>query len=84
MKIKVRSVARHRNGVSGTWFHVVQFHHEGLDMHAVVFGGTGLVAVLDDHNLDSCWRGDLFERSLRFAIRAHEKLGMVVPTGGAS
>ena len=83
IRIKVRSVAYHRNGVSGEGFHVVLFHYKKRDMVATVFDSLGQVAVLDlgmaaggeiRAGINS-WRGDEFEKSLREAIRKHQEMG---------
>jgi hypothetical protein len=82
--IKIKKVAHHRNGVSGTPFHVVTFSDRKVkikDGVAIVFDETHYVAVLDlnetlkgniEFGQGNSWRGDDFEKSLREAIRGYE------------
>lgn len=85
MGIKVKGVAHHRNGLSGTGFHVVLFncHIEGRkDSHfvGIVFPKPKSVAVLDIDlavagNIafgENSWCGDDFEDELREAIEKYE------------
>lgn len=81
MDIRVKSVARHRNGVSGEGFHVVLFQENdenpGRNFVGVVFGQKKQVAILDVNMAaagnvryaENSWRGDNFEDDLRAAIR---------------
>lgn len=79
MDIEVQTVEYHRNGVTGSPFHVVRFTYESDSMIAIVFGEPKHVAVLSIDGLDddvypygNRWRGDRFEDSLREAIADHQ------------
>jgi hypothetical protein len=87
MKIKVKELAWHRNGVGGEGFYAVLFTwFDGEDreahMLAHVFDGLGQCAV---HCLDkktvkigvNSWRGDHFEPELRKAIKTQASSGSV-------
>lgn len=78
---KLVSVARHRNGVAGTGFHVILFRWQDgrtfREMVATVFPAWGSVAVLDVYETingniafaeGNSWRGDDFEPWLRKVI----------------
>lgn len=74
----VKSIAFHRNGVSGASFHLVRFTDEkGAELIASVFSSPGHVAVHDVHLAANdeirfkynSWRGDWYERRLRAAIK---------------
>ena len=78
-KLKIISVARHRNGVAGAPFDVVLFRDygsEGSRKVAIVFDEPTYCAVLDIAKLaagdiafgSNSWRGDHYEESLRQAI----------------
>ena len=78
---RVVGIEYHRNGVSGTGFHIVHFKKpEGRkrqDMIAIVFDEPGCVAVFDYDKfkagdfawMSNSWRGDDFESELRTAIQ---------------
>lgn len=80
---KIHEIAYHRNGISGTGFHVIRFRSaEGNEMVGIVFPEEGAVAVLDiamlaDGNIafarGNSWRGDNFADDLRNAISEAEK-----------
>ena len=84
MKVAIKSIAYHRNGVSGIGFHAITFTMREAgkprDMVAAVFPERGAVAVLDTDLVskgvvafgDNSWRGDWFEPDLRKAITAWE------------
>jgi len=79
--LKVIEIARHRNGVGGWPFDVVLFEdggEHGSRKVAIVFEEPGgQCAVLDVGKLaegdirfgENSWRGDVYERALRAAIR---------------
>ena len=70
---KVHNIVYHRNGVTGTGFHLVEFQTPGrVNMHAAVFPAMGCVAVLQDDEPSFTWRGDQFEPELRAAIAEWE------------
>ena len=79
MKIKVLSVAHHRNGVHGNSFYVVLFKHDHTAKVGKVFDTPGNVAGLDvtmiaQNNIEfgeNSWRGDEFESELRKAVNAY-------------
>lgn len=82
MKLKILAVARHRNGVAGTPFHVVLFKErirEDSRKVAILFDEPGCCAVLAVDKLaagdiafgSNSWRGDHYEESLRQAIANH-------------
>ena len=85
MKIEVKSIAYHRNGVSGIGFHAVTFTMREAgkprDMLGIVFPERGAVAVLDTELVskgcitfgDNSWRGDWFEADLRAAVEKYEE-----------
>ena len=82
MKITVKSIAYHRNGVSGEPFQVVLFDSEGYsNMVAILFPEPFHVAVLNVDQLAkgeirfwyNSYRGDVFESDLRDAIINWEK-----------
>jgi glycyl-tRNA synthetase (class II) len=76
---KVIEIVYHRNGISGTGFHVVKFLTEGkTPMMAVVFPTEGHVSVFDSASLEAGtinnpFRGDHFEAELRQAIAESEQ-----------
>ena len=82
MKITVKQIAHHRNGVRGEGFYVVLFSwRDGKrvrNMMATVFGGKCRIAVLDVDETQkgnvafaegNSWRGDDFETEIRRAIK---------------
>jgi hypothetical protein len=83
--IEVKSVAYHRNGVSGQPFHVVLFDNiEGRHIEqcvGIVFDGTKRVAVLNVDKLTqgviafgrNSYRGDRFSPMLKQAIKEWKK-----------
>ncbi len=85
MRLDIREVSYHRNGISGNGFHVVQFKFKedgvSLNMIGIVFEEPGNVAVFDRQLLSvgiaefikNSWRGDRFEPALRRAIKRYEK-----------
>lgn len=88
MKLRIDSIQRHRNGISGAPFHAVTFrHHEQGPMVAVVFEQPHHVAVLQLDKLaagdiafgSNSWRGDQFEPFLRSAINLREEMEGFVP-----
>ena len=76
-KIDVQNVAHHRNGVGGAPFHTVLFTCADGPMVGIVFAEQGAVAILNrdrltENDIDfgsNSWRGDLYEKPLRRAIR---------------
>ena len=79
MKLKIISIAHHRNGVCGAPFAVVPFEDVGPEGHrkvGIVFDEPHHVAVLDVARLaagdiafgSNSWRGDKYEPHLRKAI----------------
>ena len=78
MNVKIKEIAKHRNGVGGAPFYVVLFSDDeaGKNMMGIVFDEKNHVAVLDvdmlaDGNIafgDNSWRGDRYEPYLREAI----------------
>lgn len=84
MKVEVKSIAYHRNGISDIGFHAVIFTMREAgkprEMLGIVFPERGAVAVLDTEFVskgnitfgDNSWRGDWFEPDLRKAITAWE------------
>ena len=86
-RITVEAVARHRNGVAGSPFHVVLFREgEGRKL-AVIFGELCHVAVLDltlaaagevRFGFNS-FRGDVYEPLLRAAVEEFETAQTVQP-----
>jgi len=87
MKLKIITIAHHRNGVGGAPFDVVLFdeakraHPENHRKVGIVFDEPGHVAVLDIAKLaagdiafgSNSWRGDNYEPHLRDAINASVK-----------
>lgn len=87
MKLNIKDIQRHRNGICGSPFHVVTFQHDEYgSMAAIVFDEAHHVAVLQVDKLangdvafgSNSWRGDHFEPALRRAIR--EATSDVSPT----
>lgn len=75
LKLNIKSIDYHRNGISGAGFHVVRFADgERPNMLACVFEEPGHVAVLNVDNLTDCWRGDHYEAALRKAIEKYRSL----------
>ncbi|HET6203916.1 MAG TPA: hypothetical protein VFI25_14085 [Planctomycetota bacterium] len=83
MRIRIRGIARHRNGISGAPFCAVLFDdEEGHGLVAVVFDEPHDVAVLRVALLPdpgngvkfgmNSWRGLTYEPALREAIRGYE------------
>lgn len=87
MPLKIETIAYHRNGCSGTGFHVVLFKDDGRGgkrgrpMLAIVFPKSGSCAVLDRAEttagnvafaMGNSWRGDSWESDLRAAIAKQE------------
>ena len=86
MKIKIKKIASHRNGIRGNGFYVVLFTSKEKgdklrNMVAIVFPESGDVAVLDVDETQAgniefangnSWRGDEFEPTLRKAIEDYE------------
>jgi hypothetical protein len=79
VKITVRDVKYHRNGVMGVGFHAVRFKAEGRELLAVVFTDDDkparfyAVISLDDEGkpaINERWRGDVSIDALEQAIRA--------------
>ena len=78
MKLKIKEIAYHRNGVSGAGFHAVLFQDKEnkADMVGIVFDEPGCVAILDTNLLaagnikfgENSWRGDHYEKDLREAV----------------
>ena len=79
---KVIRIEYHRNGIMGAPFHIVQFQGNrdaAKNMIAIVFGTSGHVAVFDYELLkqenfafgENSWRGNVYEKELREAIRKH-------------
>ena len=85
MKLNIKEVSYHRNGVCGEGFNAVLFTWRDEDgklrnMVASVFDGAGQCAVYDVDELKAgniafasgnSWRGDHYEGELRKAIRRH-------------
>jgi hypothetical protein len=76
--LTINNIERHRNGVSGEGFHMVQFDLRGSDAHgpesltAVVFDDAKYCAVIDPTDPNNKWRGDQFEPQLREAIEEYD------------
>jgi len=76
-RLRIESIAYHRNGVASVGFHVVYFR-EGRDRFvATVFPGYGEVAVLAlasvaQRDAEDRYRGDFFEYELRLAVEKYE------------
>ncbi len=71
MKLHVRQIEYHRNGVCGEPFHVVAFRWGRTRLIAIVFETPWYVAVITPDGpggLADRWRGDDFEVPLREAI----------------
>jgi len=79
--MKIKNIAGHRNGCTGTYFYVVLFTikngRKNRNMMATVFQEPGNVAVLDvdetkagniEFGMGNSWRGDTYEKELRQAI----------------
>jgi hypothetical protein len=77
MKIEIKELEYHRNGICGTPFHAVLFYHNGRKFLATVFEQPGNVAVIcldrvKEHGVRfayNSWRGDYYEGALRSAIK---------------
>ncbi len=91
MKLKIESIAFHRNGICGAGFYAVLFTdpEQGL-MYAALFDEPGHCAVVNVVLLakgnvafgENSWRGDQYESALRPLVAAFEKsqgLGRVGP-----
>lgn len=90
MKLTIKEVSWHRNGIGGEGFHAVYFHYsepgeEPKKMLAILFDDPGQCAVIQ---LDqpgeftvqfgrNSWRGDHFETQLRKAIKTHKSSGSI-------
>lgn len=83
MKLKIKQIAYHRNGVSGLGFHAVLFAVRGKPsepMLATVFDEPGAVSIIRTDLIESVgvtfgensWRGDYYENALRAAIAGWE------------
>jgi hypothetical protein len=84
----IGSVTRHRNGISGSGFYVIEFegaeavadleNYEPRRFVATVFDTPGDVAILSLEpesgtiDVDRRWRGDNFEPELRKVIASYE------------
>jgi len=84
MKIQIRQIAHHRNGVAGEGFHAILFYPYRKPrelMLATLFQGRGRCAVIrldliEDHGVtfgENSWRGDDYEPALRAAVKDWEK-----------
>lgn len=77
--ITVDRVRYHRNGVGGEGFCLVQFRQRDgrrwVPMLATVFDGNGRCAIIDPADPDTCWRGDLYEQTMRDAIAIADLTG---------
>ena len=84
MKLRINSIAYHRNGISGAPFEVVLFKDQGPEggrKVAILFDEPHHCAVLDVAKLaagdiafgSNSWRGDNYEPSLRRAIHANNE-----------
>ena len=84
MKLKIISIAHHRNGVGGAPFDIVLFEDKGAEGSrkvGIVFDAPHHVAVLDVVRLaagdiafmSNSWRGDNYEPHLRDAIETLSK-----------
>lgn len=83
MKLTIKDIQRHRNGICGAPFHAITFHNpEAGPMFAVVFEQKDHVAVFQLDKLAAreirfgvnSWRGDKYESFLRGAINLHEEM----------
>jgi len=80
MRLRIIGIAHHRNGIDGAPFDVVLFDDGESKKVAVLFELRHECAVLDVGKLaagdiapgSNSWRGDQYERSLRFAINDHQ------------
>lgn len=82
MKLTIREIDYHRNGVAGEGFNVITFldHELKRDMVAILFSGRGQCAVFDRKLLGegviefgrNSWRGDTFETFLRDVVKLKE------------
>lgn len=84
MKLKIISIAHHRNGVGGAPFDIVLFEDRGTGGSrkiAILFDQRAHCAVLDVVKLaagdiafaSNSWRGDCYEPDLREAIEKLSK-----------
>jgi hypothetical protein len=84
MKIQIKQIAYHRNGVAGEGFYAILFYPYRKPrelMLASVFHGRGRCSVIrldliEEHGVtfgENSWRGDDYEASLRGAIDFWEK-----------
>lgn len=71
MKLDIKSIEYHRNGISGVGFHVVRWTENRHNMLACVFKDPGHLAVLDLDDLTQCWRGDHYEADLWKAVKKY-------------
>lgn len=72
MKLTIKAIQSHRNGISGNHFYSVFFsfdedgeHH---DLIAVITSGSGNCFVVSQYDAKACWRGDHFESELKEAV----------------
>lgn len=80
MKLKIKKIAHHRNGICGEPFDIVLFadkqYRPMRNMMAIIFETKTCVAVLDTDLLaggviefgQNSWRGDTYEADLRAII----------------
>ena len=78
MKIEVKAIHYHRNGICGTPFYAVDFYfidEEGAKhfLTATLFKARRDCAVLTRGDSSYCWRGDNFEDALREAVNQFER-----------
>jgi hypothetical protein len=81
--IRVKDIARHRNGVSGEPFYVIKFKQGKDAMLGIVFDSPRHVAVFDlgllkDGDIafgSNSFRAEHYEKSLRAAIKQWEAKG---------
>jgi hypothetical protein len=82
MRILIKEIEHHRNGIAGAPFDVVRFtDKENGNMVGIVFEDSGSVAILNIDKLAAgcitfgvnSWRGDEYEGDLRKAIEQKEK-----------
>jgi hypothetical protein len=71
--VTIKSIAYHRNGISGEGFYLVHFLWNGHAMQAMVFHTKTCCGVIDVQDPKECWRGDHFEHVLRQAIMDDNK-----------
>jgi hypothetical protein len=77
MKLAIKAIARHRNGVDGAPFYVVLFDDADGCKVGIVFDQEAHCAILDVAKLaagdiafgSNSWRGDQFEPHLRTAVK---------------